>query len=554
MIPLKKSRGKGSQGQKSAITPKPASVEVSDESEPEPARRKTGSKRMSKKKVSISADDNIIPEPDVALELGKSMSLDEAVEEEEARQVHATHEWIVTESDPKPARRRPSEQRFANTMQALKANRKSNRSQPHTGGSSEGIGVSPGVLDEEETVDKEIEWLTTDEEEEKKDDNEDDRSIDNEKNDDDKETDDEFLHGDEYVHNDVDKEIKDTEVVDSKRDDQETTDAEKAEVEKIEEVKGENKKAELPPTSSSLFVSSRFRNQFLGHSSDIYLIRTFKDTIDAKINSLLDIQIQQEVPQIHSPSILTVHVSVIPEPTILSPIPEIPTVTSEITHPPPHSISTITPVLQQTSTPIPTPPITTEAPPITIVPDLLHAIAQRVSVLEKDVQELRQVDYSIVLAESIRSHMPPAVKEYLRSSLGDALQKQETAAKENISKFLATPYDQAAKAEFKQKEILFKMMMESKMFFEQPKQKKIDHVDDKDKDPSTGPNQGKKTKRRRTKESKSSKKSSTSKGNSSLKTPKFDKHMHAEESGVLPINEVIIDAAIDDVVIDDDQP
>ncbi|GJS76767.1 reverse transcriptase domain-containing protein [Tanacetum coccineum] len=82
---------------------------------------------------------------------GKSMSLDEATEEEEARQVHATHEWIATESDPKPARRRPSEEE--------------------------------SEYYEEETVDKEIEWLTTNEKEEKKDNDEDDRSIDNEKND-----------------------------------------------------------------------------------------------------------------------------------------------------------------------------------------------------------------------------------------------------------------------------------------------------------------------------------------------------------------------------------
>ncbi|GJZ56664.1 hypothetical protein Tco_0612158 [Tanacetum coccineum] len=93
-----------------------------------------------------------------------------------------------------------------------------------------------------------------------------------------------------------------------------------------------------------------------------------------------------------------------------------------------------------------------------------------------------------------------------------------------------------------------------RIFFEQPKQKKIDHVDDTNEDPSAGPNQGKKTKRIRTKESESSKKSSTSKGNSSLKTPKFDKHVHVEESGVVPTDEVIIDATIDDVVIDDDQP
>ncbi|GJU00283.1 hypothetical protein Tco_1110621 [Tanacetum coccineum] len=67
LIPPKKSRGKGSQGKKSDVTPKPTSVKVFDESDLEPTRRQTGSRRMSKKKVLIFADDNIILEPDVAL-------------------------------------------------------------------------------------------------------------------------------------------------------------------------------------------------------------------------------------------------------------------------------------------------------------------------------------------------------------------------------------------------------------------------------------------------------------------------------------------------------
>nr|GFC45087.1 hypothetical protein [Tanacetum cinerariifolium] len=108
LIPPKKSRGKGLQGKKAAISPKPASVEVSNESDSEPARKRTSSRRVVKKKVSISAKDKIIPEPDVALELAKSMSFAKAAEEETTRQVHATHERIMTESNPKPARRRPS--------------------------------------------------------------------------------------------------------------------------------------------------------------------------------------------------------------------------------------------------------------------------------------------------------------------------------------------------------------------------------------------------------------------------------------------------------------
>nr|GEY90751.1 hypothetical protein [Tanacetum cinerariifolium]GEZ00006.1 hypothetical protein [Tanacetum cinerariifolium] len=62
-------------------------------------KKSRGSRRVIKKKVSIFADDNIIHEPDVALDLEKSIGLTEAAEEEAARQVHATYERSVTKSD-----------------------------------------------------------------------------------------------------------------------------------------------------------------------------------------------------------------------------------------------------------------------------------------------------------------------------------------------------------------------------------------------------------------------------------------------------------------------
>ncbi|GJT04426.1 hypothetical protein Tco_0838888, partial [Tanacetum coccineum] len=80
-IPPKKSRGKGSQGKKTTDT-HVADVDVSKESEPEPAKKRNAS---------------------------KSISLIEAAEEEAARQVYATHARIVTEYVPKPARRRSSD-------------------------------------------------------------------------------------------------------------------------------------------------------------------------------------------------------------------------------------------------------------------------------------------------------------------------------------------------------------------------------------------------------------------------------------------------------------
>ncbi|GJU83368.1 hypothetical protein Tco_1285733 [Tanacetum coccineum] len=340
LIPPKKTRGKGSQGKKATVTQKPASVE-----------------------------DNIIPEPNFALELGKSMSLTEAAEEEATRQVYATYERIVTESDPEPARRRPSgisfrdtsnvskkispdlfeklkgiqtmtaeEQLAADTMRALKANKKSSRSQSHVGGSSEGTVTKPGVPDEllvilttshkgtgiKPEVPDEVDWLYFDEDEEKKDDADDDKSIDLEVTDN-EETDDEFVHGDEYVQENMDEEMKDAEVDDTGNGDEEITDTTKAYTEKTEEVKDDN----------NIKLQLIFGN--------------FKDTTDAEINSLLDVQIQQEIPHIQSSSILNVHVSVISKSAVLSPIPEIPTVTSTTTPPPPHYVSAISHVLDDVS-------------------------------------------------------------------------------------------------------------------------------------------------------------------------------------------------------------
>ncbi|GJR95654.1 hypothetical protein Tco_0267828 [Tanacetum coccineum] len=178
-IPPKKSRGKGSQGKKTTDTTK-ESVDVSDESDPEPLiRRKTSRRKVVKKKATISVDDKII-QPDLALELGKSISLAEAEEEATAREVHDTHARIVTESVPEPARTirqsniafrdtssvskkrtsgtsqklkgiqslTPAEQEAADIMKALKDSKKMIGRQPGTGGSDEGTGEIPGVPDE----------------------------------------------------------------------------------------------------------------------------------------------------------------------------------------------------------------------------------------------------------------------------------------------------------------------------------------------------------------------------------------------------------------------
>nr|GEX42007.1 hypothetical protein [Tanacetum cinerariifolium] len=92
-IPLKKRRGKGSQRKKNADTSEP-DVDVSEVSDSEPARKQTSSRRVIKKKVTIFVDDNIIPKPDITLE-------------------------IVNESVPEPTRR-PSGIAFKDTSSVSK--------------------------------------------------------------------------------------------------------------------------------------------------------------------------------------------------------------------------------------------------------------------------------------------------------------------------------------------------------------------------------------------------------------------------------------------------
>ncbi|GKB55548.1 hypothetical protein Tco_0906301 [Tanacetum coccineum] len=474
-------------------------VDVSEESEPEhkPIKRKTTSRRVVKKTVTISADDNIIPDPDVDLELGKSISLAEDEEEEAAKQVHATHERIVTESVLESAKKKTASKssrsvviqdtpKAADIMQALKESKKTNKIQPGTRGSSEGTSTIPGVPDESIVVSATSSEGT-----------EEDQLDDEEKDDKEGDADDE---GDAHI-----SDTQDTN--DETESDKDEIYKYKIRVRKDEDVEMTNaevedsKKAELPPTSSSLSASSGFGDQFLNLSSDNSLVGTVKDTTDIEINSLLDIKIQSKVPHIQSPSVLKVLVSMISEPFVLTPVQETSTAAPITTLPPP-PISTIAPApLQQTTTPIPSPLITTDAPIITsAVPesDALSAVQLRVAKLEKDVSELKKIDHFTKSLATLKSQVPTVVEQYLRTKIDDDLQR--------VLQRHTTDLIQ-----------------------------KYSHDDDiDDEDPPTGPNQGKKTKMRITKKSESSKKPSSTK-----ETPK----------GKAPLK-----GSKTNVVHDDDQP
>ncbi|GKB86060.1 hypothetical protein Tco_0958332 [Tanacetum coccineum] len=90
----------------------------------------------------------------------------------------------------------------------------------------------------------------------------------------------------------------------------------------------------------------------------------------------------------------------------------------------------MTPIIstvQQTTTPIPTPTITTDALTVTTaVPEsnALTIVELRVAKLEKDVSELKTVDHSFEALVVLQSYVPTVVDNYLDIKVGDVFQKE----------------------------------------------------------------------------------------------------------------------------------
>ncbi|GJW82214.1 hypothetical protein Tco_0146189 [Tanacetum coccineum] len=478
----------------------------------------------------LKANENIISDdPDAALELAKSVSQTEAEVAEAARKSHATHARIVTESVLESAKKKSSGrssksvviQDTSNIMQALKESKKTSRRQPGTGGSnertssklgvpdestvvsatsSEGTHAKPEVPDEDKDITEEkviLEWGDEQDSEFSDDDNDDvekddkDGDADDEGDDhvsDTQDADDEDVEteSDEdeiykykiRVRNEEDVEMKDAEVEESDKGEEKVTDAAKEEAEKTSEAKDDTKKSELPPSSSSLSVSSGFGDQFLKLSSDSSLVSTVKDSVDADVSSLLDIPIQHKTPQTQSPSVQKIPVSVIPKTTNLPPIPEIITETPVSTAAPSPQVTPINSSVQQTPTPILTQPITTDAPTIMIA--ALSAVELRVAKLEKDVSELKIVDHS---SEAL-AHLPeltkkptPTTEQESEKSPSDILKikKEQTESQKNLQ-FTIKSTDKAALEEYDLKSALYQSMHANKSFNRNPANHQLCHA------------------------------------------------------------------------------
>ncbi|GKE12112.1 hypothetical protein Tco_1415663 [Tanacetum coccineum] len=315
----------------------------------------------------------------------------------------------------------------------------------------------------------------------------------------------------EEIYDDVNVKFKDAELADERKGDKEMTGAEKVNVEhkeadqevvsaQVQDVAQvtttaapatQKEKTDVPPSSSNRSVSSNYGSIFLNLDNI--------SSVETEIISMLDVQVQHE--------------NLTPATTIPPPMP--PFI--------PHS---------QQSTPILTSK-TTEAKtstPVVLESKTLSAIHIRVSDLEKEVKELRNVNHSTTLLATIKFEVPTAIKEYIGTNLGVTLQKTkiEHASKHQESQYTIKSSDKAALNEFDQKQALFETMTASKSFNNHPK-KPAD--DNRDEDPPARPDQG--LKRRKTskdvKPSKRPKSAGSSKGTSRSQPKSTGKSAQVEE-------------------------
>ncbi|GJV33932.1 hypothetical protein Tco_1394332 [Tanacetum coccineum] len=261
------------------------------------------------------------------------------------------------------------------------------------------------------------------------------------------------------------------------------------------ELKDTELETEVPLPSSS--ISSDYATKFLSFDNI--------PSDDTEIISMMDIKVQHEDLSIQTSPLFTIHVLVISE-----------TSTAPAITIPPHILPFI--ALPQQSTPIPTPTSTEATISTTSAPNskTLSAVHLRLSNIEKEVKELKNVDHSSALLATIKSEVPTFGKEDLETSLDDALYKMlqrhivelikehsipadvveklkqqykpqksaedirkvkmEHAAKKKETKYAITSSDTVELQEFDQKRTLFKTMTKTKSFNKNTKHKALYHA------------------------------------------------------------------------------
>ncbi|GJR50717.1 hypothetical protein Tco_1401238 [Tanacetum coccineum] len=371
---------------------------------------------------------------------------------------------------------------------------------------SEGTGLKPRVPD----VSKADSSENSDDDDQQSDDertefNDDDKAVDINKTDD--EEDDEFVHtpndyvpiDDENVddekfkrinkemYSDVNVELKDLEHESEGKDDEEMTDA--------GQVDAEHEKASQEVAG------------------------------ETKIISMMDIKVQHEDTSIQTSPLLTAPVIVIPE-TLSAP-----SNCSRIDHLELGLIWNDNEEKPYGLKRSPHTPTTTEAiTSATAATDstTLTAIHQRLFDVENEVKTLRNINHSLAIRAVVKSEVLIIVKEYIGTSLDDALHKikMEQAGKQQEPKYTIHKALNHA---------LMESILEDKDAMDKgvaDKLKKRKPDDDRDEGPSARPDQGLKRKKtgKETKPSKKAKSTGTSKGTTKSQSKSTGKSTQAEET------------------------
>ncbi|GJZ21354.1 MAK10-like protein [Tanacetum coccineum] len=370
------------------------------------------------------------------------------------------------------------------------------------------------LFDDKDEKIKDIPWKSTDDDDEE-DESNDDKSIDIEKTDDERmDTDDEDLVMGKAKR-----------VVEQQDDEEHEAD---------EEQKGDKHVED----EQVVFINS----------PNASLISTIPENAKAEINSLLDIQIQQDVPHIQ--------------------FTELEQAVKELKQAD-HSSAILTSIRSQV-------PSVFEDYLGSSLPDALKKVLHlHTKELKKELSEKR--DYKDVIEESLQANvinevknflpnfLPHAVKEALEKSLpslGQSSSQGQSAIKAAESLFeyelknilYAKMYKSQSHLTHDTHQELYDALTWSMLLDEATKKeggkpdkvlKKRDSGDDQDEDSSAGSNQGKKTKKRRFNESESSMKTSTtkesSKGKSPARTSKSSKSVTVKESVEEPVFEIASD-------------
>nr|GEX80067.1 hypothetical protein [Tanacetum cinerariifolium] len=212
------------------------------------------------------------------------------------------------------------------------------------------------------------------------------------------------------------------------------------------------------PMQSYSFLSD-FANQFLN-------LDNIPPT-DTEVVSMMNVKVSHEEPSIQTPSLLNILVTVILK-TSIAVVPTIPLI-----------VPPITPLTQQsTHTPTPAP---TNKPTTTLILALprfssLFRFDQRVSVLEKELSQLKQVDYSVQLLKMIKSQIPAMVDDRLSTQLEDSIQ--------NVFLSYTVEFEKKAKDEKKRYIDLVEKTVKDIIKDERDREDK-----DKDEDPQAGSDQ-----------------------------------------------------------------